>query len=116
MIFRSFTLSTLATLPVPLEALRTVATMEKDEVMGFMLDAPQVKAIEEKYRFAFADLPMVRNPILRTSRGLGDTLAKITKATGIDAVVRVIEKITGKKCGCQGRIERCNKAVPYQQQ
>lgn len=38
------------------------------------------------------------------SRGLGDTIAKITKAVGI------------KPCGgCKKRQERLNKAVPYKQ-
>ena len=45
------------------------------------------------------------------SRGLGDTIEKFTKATGIK---KVVEKVTGKKdCGCKKRKEALNKAFPY---
>jgi len=45
------------------------------------------------------------------SQGLGDTIEKITKATGIK---KVVEKITGKKdCGCNKRKEALNKKFPY---
>jgi hypothetical protein len=47
----------------------------------------------------------------KESRGLGDTIEKFTKATGIK---KVVEKITGKKdCGCNKRKEALNKAFPY---
>jgi len=47
----------------------------------------------------------------RRSRGLGDTIEKITKATGIK---RVVDKITGEKdCGCKKRKEKLNKMFPY---
>ena len=47
----------------------------------------------------------------KRSRGLGDTIEKITKATGIK---KVVDKITGKKdCGCNKRKETLNKAFPY---
>ena len=47
----------------------------------------------------------------KRSRGLGDTIEKITKATGIN---KVVNKITGKKdCGCNKRKETLNKAFPY---
>jgi len=37
------------------------------------------------------------------SQGLGDTIEKITKATGIKTVVDNIAKATGKDCGCGKR-------------
>tara|TARA_R110002050_G_C8531844_1_gene478707 strand:- start:67 stop:231 length:165 start_codon:yes stop_codon:yes gene_type:complete len=43
------------------------------------------------------------------SKGLGDTIAKITKATGIDKVVEAIVE----DCGCEARQERLNKLFPY---
>tara|TARA_R110002020_G_scaffold386148_1_gene596959 strand:- start:10 stop:207 length:198 start_codon:yes stop_codon:yes gene_type:complete len=47
----------------------------------------------------------------RKSRGLGDTIEKFTKATGIQ---KVVEKITGEKdCGCKKRKETLNKKFPY---
>jgi len=47
------------------------------------------------------------------SKGLGDTIEKFTKATGIKAVVDKVTEITGTDCGCSKRKEVLNKAVPY---
>ena len=44
------------------------------------------------------------------SKGLGDTIAKVTKATGIEAVVK---KVAGEDCGCKQRQERLNIMFPY---
>ena len=45
-----------------------------------------------------------------SSKGLGDTIAKITKATGID---KVAKKVLGDDCGCDKRKEALNKMFPY---
>lgn len=37
------------------------------------------------------------------SQGLGDTIEKITTATGIKQVVETVAKATGKDCGCGAR-------------
>jgi len=42
--------------------------------------------------------------------GLGDTIEKITKATGIK---KAVERIIGKDCGCNKRRESLNKVFPY---
>jgi hypothetical protein len=47
------------------------------------------------------------------SQGLGDTIEKITTATGIKAVVEAVSKKTGKPCGCQKRKEMLNRVMPY---
>ena len=47
------------------------------------------------------------------SKGLGDTIEKITKATGIKKVVDTVAKATGKDCGCNKRKEKLNKMFPY---
>jgi len=47
------------------------------------------------------------------SRGLGDTIEKITKSTGIKKVVDTITDLTGKDCGCQKRKELLNEKFPY---
>ena len=47
------------------------------------------------------------------SKGLGDTLEKITKATGIKRVVETVSKATGKDCGCKGRKDKLNNLFPY---
>jgi len=45
------------------------------------------------------------------SKGLGDTIEKITKATGIK---KVVDTVTGKKdCGCGKRKDTMNKMFPY---
>ena len=47
------------------------------------------------------------------SKGLGDTIEKITKATGIKKVVDGVNKVTGKDCGCSKRKENLNRMFPY---
>ena len=47
-----------------------------------------------------------------SSKGLGDTIAKITKATGID---KVAKKVLGDDCGCEERKEALNKMFPFAQ-
>jgi hypothetical protein len=42
------------------------------------------------------------------SQGLGDTIEKITKATGIKAAVDTIAKATGKDCGCAAKKAKLN--------
>ena len=42
------------------------------------------------------------------SKGLGDTIYKITKATGIKKVVDKVSKATGKDCGCGKRRDFLN--------
>jgi|TARA_R110002012_G_scaffold66277_1_gene173215 hypothetical protein len=49
-----------------------------------------------------------------TSRGLGDSIAKFTKATGINSLAQMGAKAIGKKdCGCKKRQEALNKKFPY---
>lgn len=47
------------------------------------------------------------------SKGLGDTVEKITKATGIK---KVVETIFGDDCGCDERREKLNKTFTYARQ
>jgi len=47
------------------------------------------------------------------SKGLGDSIEKITKATGIKKVVDKVSKVTGKDCGCGKRKETLNRLFPY---
>ena len=49
----------------------------------------------------------------RKSKGLGDTIEKITEATGIKKVVETISELTGVDCGCDERKEKLNKLFPY---
>ena len=47
------------------------------------------------------------------SRGLGDTIEKFTKATGIKKAVDAVAKATGKDCGCGKRKDSLNRIFPY---
>lgn len=47
------------------------------------------------------------------SKGLGDTIEKITTITGVKKVVETISEKTGKDCGCQKRKDQLNKMFPY---
>ena len=44
------------------------------------------------------------------SKGLGDSIEKALKATGID---KVAKKVLGEDCGCSDRKEKLNKMFPY---
>ena len=44
------------------------------------------------------------------SKGLGDSIEKALKATGID---KVAKKVLGDDCGCDERKEKLNKMFPY---
>lgn len=46
----------------------------------------------------------------KKSRGLGDTVARFTEATGIK---NVVEKTTKGNCGCKRRQDSLNKLFPY---
>lgn len=45
------------------------------------------------------------------SSGVGDTIQKITKATGIEAAVKFI---AGEDCGCDERRKKLNAIFPYE--
>ena len=47
------------------------------------------------------------------SKGLGDTIEKITTATGIKKVVDAVNKVTGKDCGCGKKKKNLNRLFPY---
>ena len=49
----------------------------------------------------------------KKSKGLGDTIEKITTATGIKKIVKTVNNITGKDCGCDKRKKKLNKWFPY---
>tara|TARA_B110000483_G_C18055327_1_gene488187 strand:+ start:430 stop:819 length:390 start_codon:yes stop_codon:yes gene_type:complete len=48
------------------------------------------------------------------SKGFGDTIAKITHATGLDKVADKVAKMAGKEdCGCGRRKDILNEIFPY---
>lgn len=46
----------------------------------------------------------------KESKGLGDTIEKITKATGIK---KIVDYVTEENCGCDERRDALNKLFPY---
>jgi hypothetical protein len=48
------------------------------------------------------------------SKGLGDTVAKVTNALGIDKLAEQVAQSMGKEdCGCNKRREKLNDMFPY---
>lgn len=48
------------------------------------------------------------------SKGLGDTIAKVTHAVGLDKVAETVAHAVGKEdCGCGKRRDRLNDLFPY---
>ena len=47
------------------------------------------------------------------SRGLGDSIHKFTKATGIKSVVDKVSQGLNIPCGCEASHEALNRMVPY---
>jgi len=68
----------------------------------------QVPSPENKGRGCCGD-----NGVPSQSRGLGDTVFKITHATGLDKLAEIYTKITGQPCGCAERQEALNKLFTY---
>jgi hypothetical protein len=57
---------------------------------------------------------MTPKNVKRKPVGLGDTIASVTKATGIDKVAKFVAKAAGKKdCGCKKRQDKLNQKFPY---
>jgi hypothetical protein len=53
---------------------------------------------------------MEKRTTKKKPEGLGDTVAQITKATGIDKLVKFV---AGEDCGCDARKEKLNALFPY---
>lgn len=48
------------------------------------------------------------------SKGLGDTIAKLTHYTGLDVVAEKVANALGQDdCGCKRRQEKLNELFPY---
>ncbi len=56
------------------------------------------------------DYNKLKQNVETQSKGVGDTVAKITKATGVDKLVKFI---AGEDCGCDERQVKLNKLFSY---
>lgn len=56
----------------------------------------------------------MENKINEESKGLGDTIAKLTHLTKIDVLADKVAKALGEEdCGCNRRREKLNELFPY---
>ena len=55
----------------------------------------------------------IRDQILGGDKGLGDTIERFTKASGIKNVVEKVAEFAGKDCGCKNRKKILNKIFSY---
>ena len=69
--------------------------------------------MEENESKPIGKKPTKRGRPRKKSEGLGDTIEKITTATGIKAVVDAFAEATGIDCGCDARKEKLNKLFRY---
>jgi hypothetical protein len=49
---------------------------------------------------------------IRAGKPLGDAIADVTRATGLDRVAHAYEQVTGRSCGCEERRQTLNRLVP----
>jgi hypothetical protein len=51
--------------------------------------------------------------MLKNDKGLGDTIERVTKATGIKRAVDKVSEVTGKDCGCSAIKDYLNNRFQY---
>ena len=47
------------------------------------------------------------------ARGLGDVVERAARVTGVRRIVKTVEQLTGKKCGCDARRAALNSEIPF---
>ena len=53
---------------------------------------------------------------MNRSKGLGDSIEKVTQATGLKSLTEIAARAAGfKDCGCNKRKAWLNRVVPYKQ-
>ena len=81
-----------------------------DKEQKTRIDEERLQKEKKEYKKGFfmgdIDIPL-------ESRGLGDTVAKITKVTGVKKVVDTVFDAINKDCGCTERQSKLNKLFPY---
>lgn len=53
------------------------------------------------------------NSYKKPARGLGDSIERVTQATGIKSIVEKGARALGKDCGCDKRRDTLNRIFPY---
>lgn len=84
---------------------------QRNRIEGEAIDT---KPLEKGFFKTEGDQFFMGDPdIPSESRGLGDTVAKVTKATGIKKVTDAVFGALNKDCGCKERQSKLNKLFPY---
>jgi len=52
------------------------------------------------------------NTGIKAGKPLGDAVADLTQATGLDKVAHAYESVTGRSCGCEDRRQLLNRLFP----
>jgi hypothetical protein len=47
------------------------------------------------------------------ARGLGDVVERAARVTGVRRIVKTVEQLTGKPCGCASRQADLNRRIPF---
>lgn len=47
------------------------------------------------------------------ARGLGDVVERAARITGVKRIVKTVEKVTGRSCGCDARRAALNSEIPF---
>ena len=55
----------------------------------------------------------LRKKVLGNDKGLGDTIERFTKLTGIKNIVDKLSEFTGKDCQCKKRKDKLNRLFSY---
>lgn len=85
--------------------------MKKNELLQLKLKEIKELYPDHIYKVGTKKEDYVNQILAKPSEGLGDTIEKITEATGIK---KAVELITGDKdCGCEERKKILNKLFPY---
>ena len=85
------------------------ATYQEEIKMAPKIQEEQAGQAKESKKGFFLGDPEIPNE----SRGLGDTVAKLTKVTGIKKIVKGAFGAMDKDCGCSERQSKLNKLFPY---
>jgi hypothetical protein len=93
----------------PNQSLTSREDLEREQYQIDMIASQQEELETVQEQEFFMNDPRI--PI--ESRGIGDTLAKITKATGIKKAVDTVFDAIGKDCGCTERQSKLNRMFPY---
>lgn len=84
---------------------------QKNRIEGEVINT---KPLEKGFFNTEGDQFFMGDPdIPSESRGLGDTVAKITKVTGIKKATDAVFGALDKDCGCKERQSKLNKLFPY---